>query len=691
MVLSEEYKQIFFDEARIHLQNLLLKLPPSSEEILKDALRSAHTLKGICATVGFEDLVAIFHQLESLIEHDYSWQDPIINHIQVIFDILAHQGETPAYQELAQDILSQIQDKLSSCQKQNTQQSSRPLADVMESLKNIDELVEVKEISQEKKNWQESLPDNVIQQWKADKLKIFKIELALADYSGRPARQFLDLLEDLKEYLGQILRISPDLEELKHRAWQEEQTRHIDEILAQKTQRVLDDYRLDLLLAVRGDSKSILQFLRDACELKSADITELKLAKSIATENSQGSTVLPSSTTQLNGSLSLNSQHKTTFIRANANTIQKMIYSIIEMTTHCDHLCSKLTEQFSNYEVNRTLQQMQQTLHQLQGMSMDIQMMQVGQIFNRFRFFVEREASALEKDVILEISGQEVEIDRLLVDDLSEILTHLIRNSLDHGIETTEQRQDQGKSSQGLLQLKAISQAGRVCLSIQDDGCGLNIDKIIEKSQALSLETSHLSPKEIQNLIFQPGFSTKDNLQQLSGRGIGLDIVQSKVRNLGGDLKVKSLANKGTTFELEIPVKFSIIEVLILSQRGQLCAIGTAQIKEIIKLEREQIKDLLGQKSIDWHGQMIPLIDLNRLLWQTNRSIPKQIEALVMEINGVTYGLLIEKLIEQQRIVVSPLKTQVSVSPFIRGTSIFHNGQLVMLLKLEELLSQEDC
>ena len=319
---------------------------------------------------------------------------------------------------------------------------------------------------------------------------------------------------------------------------------------------------------------------------------------------------------------------------------------------------------------------------------MKARMQPVSHVFSKFPRLVRDLSQQLGKPVKLELVGQETELDKSLLEAIKDPLTHSVRNAIDHGIETPEVRQAAGKNAEGLLRLGARQQGSYVIVEVTDDGGGIRVerirDKAIERRLITAQKAAQLSDRELLQLIFLPGFSTADKVTNVSGRGVGMDVVRTNVERIGGKVELDSRPARGTTLRLSIPLTLAIIPALIVRSRGQNFALPQGALFELVHLTaaqaREQIEWLENAPLYRLRGRLLPLVFLGRLLAQQEAGDGAGCYIAVLNADGRRYGLVIDRLADPEEIVVKPLSAVLKGIGLFSGATVMGNGEMALIL-----------
>jgi two-component system chemotaxis sensor kinase CheA len=326
-------------------------------------------------------------------------------------------------------------------------------------------------------------------------------------------------------------------------------------------------------------------------------------------------------------------------------------------------------------------------LGDLQYEVMQLRMVPMEQIFNRFPRIVRDIARKRGKEVDFTIEGKEIEVDRTILDEIDEPMIHLIRNSIDHGIEDPEEREKNGKPRMGRLTVKAIREKDHVEIYVEDDGRGINVEKIkevaIKKKIITKEEASTLSEKEALNLIFRPGFSTAEKITDLSGRGVGMDVVKAKIEKIGGSVEIDSTIGVGTRVTLKLPLTMAIIQALLVGVNGEIYAIPLLNVDKIVDVKKKDIKTVKNQEVIKIYDEVIPLVRLEKY---TEDESKDTYSVVIVEKGAKKVGLIVDKLISQQDIVIKPLGEMFSDVKGFSGATILGDGTVALIIDTATLV-----
>jgi two-component system chemotaxis sensor kinase CheA len=379
-------------------------------------------------------------------------------------------------------------------------------------------------------------------------------------------------------------------------------------------------------------------------------------------------------------------------IRVGINVLDKLMTLVGELVLARNQLL-----QISNTVEDASLQAVSQRMNliatELQGEVMKTRMQPIGNIWGQFPRTVRDVALGCGKEVNIEMEGKETELDKTIIEAIKDPLTHLVRNSVDHGIELPEDRAKAGKDRTGRLILRAFHEGGQVNIEITDDGAGLNVDRIrkkaLERAVITSEQAARMSEREIFNLIFLPGFSTAEKVTNVSGRGVGMDVVKTNVEKIGGTVDVQSALGKGTTVRVKIPLTLAIIPALVVTCGGDRYAIPQVSLLELVRLEADEVAKGIelvhGAPVHRLRGRLLPLIYLSRELKLAADVRPAAetdgaVNIVVLQADDRQFGLAVDQINDTEEIVVKPLRKQLKTVKTFAGSSIMGDGKVALIL-----------
>jgi two-component system chemotaxis sensor kinase CheA len=381
---------------------------------------------------------------------------------------------------------------------------------------------------------------------------------------------------------------------------------------------------------------------------------------------------------------------KDTTVRVETETLDRIMNMVGELVLIRNRLLN-LESTVGNEAVTQTVANLDVVTSDLQMAAMKTRMQPIKKVFGRFPRVVRDLARSLNKQIELVMQGEDTDLDKNLVEALADPLVHLVRNSVDHGIELPADRIAAGKPATGVLRLAAAQGGDQIVLTIADDGKGIDAEalrrKVVEKGLMEEDAAGRLSTRECFELIFLPGFSTKDEISDISGRGVGMDVVKTRITQVNGSIEIDSQLGVGTTIRISVPLTLAIMPTLMVVLGTQVFALPLVNVQEIINFERQQAREVDGRKTMVVRGKALPLFYLSR--WLVNgvyEFTEQQGHVVVVRIGNQSVGLLVDDLIGQEEVVIKPLGALLQGIKGLSGATITGNGKIALILDLPGLL-----
>jgi two-component system chemotaxis sensor kinase CheA len=330
------------------------------------------------------------------------------------------------------------------------------------------------------------------------------------------------------------------------------------------------------------------------------------------------------------------------------------------------------------------------TSNEIQESIMKVRMVPIGQVFDRFPRLVRDVAKARGKEVQLEISGAETDLDKTIVDEVGEPLMHLLRNCVDHGIEAPDVREARGKKRAGTISLNAFHEGNQIIIEVSDDGNGIDLERVRARGikQGLLGADDKPTDRELIELIFTPGFSTAETVSDVSGRGVGMDVVKKNITGLKGVFDVDSMAGAGTKFTIKLPLTLAIIQALLVRVVDELYAIPLDSVIESQRVELPDVRTVHGNEVITLRGQVVPLLRIADFFELGGGRDPEKVMIVIVGLQGRQVGLVVDGFQGEQEIVIKPLSVVVGRIPGISGATILGNGQISLIIDVHSLVSE---
>ncbi|MBD8035409.1 chemotaxis protein CheA [Solibacillus sp. A46] len=692
-----QYLEMFIEESKEHLQAcsehlLELEKNPDDLTIVGEIFRSAHTLKGMAATMGYEDLADLTHKMENILDAIRNGKIKVNAEIlDVVFESVDHLEEMVFHIADGGDGKRNVQ---ATVEKLKRIEAGEPSVAAEEKMSQQETVATTADIPNEKititaaglKLSYDDFEKTVIQQSSEQDFNAYEITVALReDCLLKAARVFM--VFEILEKNGDVIKSSPTVDRLEDEQFDSEFhvafiSRESSEDLHKMLMKVSEiDY-----VIVNEIHKEVFVTKTTAIDTQVAPILEVVAPSandvSVPTEKQK-------STPNTNSKSSAHTSSKT--IRVNIERLDILMNLFEELAIDRGRLLS-IASEVNHGELNETVERMSRTMGDLQNIVLTMRMVPVETVFNRFPKMVRQLSRDLNKKIELNIVGAETELDRTVIDEIGDPLVHLIRNSVDHGIESPEVRRSKGKPEEGTVELRAYHSGNYVFIEIEDDGAGINRDKVLAKALSKGI-VSHeqsltMTEKQINELILASGFSTADVISDVSGRGVGLDVVKTTIESLGGNISIESTLNVGSVFSIQLPLTLSIISVMLVEIEKEIYAIPLSSIIETSIIRTSDILNAHNQKVIDFRGKVVPLVFLEEIF-----GVPRDEKnddgfhsVVIVRKGDKLAGLVVDSFIGQQEIVLKSLGNYLTNIFAISGATILGNGQVALIVDCNALM-----
>ncbi|MGB7751152.1 MAG: chemotaxis protein CheA [Candidatus Acidiferrales bacterium] len=684
---ASELRDLFFESAEEILQamndaGLALEEHPSDKESLRSVRRAVHTLKGDSAACGYRELSELAHELEDVLTPDL-----VKEHAGLIAEVVLTAADT--FRDMLAAYRSNLQPPDGGALREYVQRLLRKPATARREKPAKETAVTF--------NWTEYERLLIAESFRRGEA-VYQVAMHLAGEAILPAAAY-ELAKKALERAGKILALRPEdsaevvsgglleaaLASSKPAEWIRKRCQ-VPSVVAQ-----ISVNRIPLLETGPRDVLDIL--VESEAAAVSASVGGGAAADADAGEIDEDDEAQSSSApTGLAHAVAENT------LRVDAgriDTVMNLVGELIIGKSMLQRTIAEFERRFAKDALrgkfSDALAFQSRILNELQKSVMKIRMVPVEQLFRRFPRIVRDVAKHLNKEIALEIAGQNTDLDKSILDALAEPLAHLIRNAADHGIETASERAAAGKPGGGAVRLDAYHEGDQVVIEVSDDGRGIDRDKIIrraiERGLMSATETSRMNEAEINHLIFTPGFSTAENVTEISGRGVGLDVVKSALDNLKGSIEIETETGKGTTFRLIVPLTLASIQALLFHVAGRLYAVPIASVVEITRINEEEIHRVDDHEVFQLRQQVLTLVRLERLesLQAAERS--KRVFVVVIGAGSRRFGLAVDKLMGEEELVIKALEDQLVTSPLVSGASILGDGTIVLILNIPAVVS----
>lgn len=684
------YRTLFFEETDDHLQQLndnVLELEsnPNDASLLNEIFRSAHTLKGMAATMGYDVMTELTHKMENIFEKFKEGSvDVTSSSISLVFRCLDKLSslveDLREEKELTHDSIEGLLAELNAVE-QGTTQEADSVEEVVGTFQSGDLVVGFRQL--------EDSDLHVIKSAINDDYQAYSVSVRLEEDSLLKGPRAFLIMEKLEQE-GDILHTEPTTEALE--AGDFDSDFHVIYLTKNDKDRVLEN----LMGNSEIDKIKVEYFDEDRHMLGEQTFEALPIEEIVASEESisEGVVIEEPEAQAVNETVQVesvtksaqqhhNNHNNNQSIRVDLSRLDLFLNLVSELVVYRNQL-EEVSTRANIADIKESLEQVSRLTSELQDLVLKIRMQQVKVVFSRFPRMVRDLSNELNKEMDLIITGEETELDKTVVSELSEPLVHLLRNSVDHGIETPEERERLGKDRKGTILLSAFQEGNQVMITIEDDGKGLDPAVIGASAERKGIYTDGLSEEEIQQLIFHPGFSTAKEVTNISGRGVGMDVVKSKITSLGGTIELRSQVNVGTRFIIKLPLTLSIIEALMVRIGNENFAIPLDIVERVVMIREEEIEETLNEEVYEFQGEMIPIIRTNELLGVETMHTGKHY-AIIVNIDQRYYGILSDELIGQQEIVIKKIDNILQQIRKYQGATILGDGSIALILDINAI------
>lgn len=694
---TNQYMEMFLEESREHLQSLndgLLALENDPEEVsvVNDIFRNAHTIKGMSATMGFTKIAELTHDMENVFDllrkEQMKVNADIMDTLFKTIDSLEQMIESVGSggPEDVVDITS-FASKLSALASgksiSEAEPAPAPAAEAAPAAAAVPAAGASIEYSDTDKD--------VILEAANGGMHAYHIKVTLATGCVLKSARTYMVMNSLDQ-VGEVVKSVPPAEDLEQEKF---------------------DQSFDVVVVTDSEMKPIEDALLSISEVDTVEMTdaveEIKKLEAPAAAAAPAETAAPAAsnvpaTTAPTAPAAEPAAPPAKKPAADAKKL-KGGQSVRVDIEKLDTLLNLMGELVINKvrleqigithrltELTETLEQMDRVTTDLQTVVMKVRMVPVGQVFNRFPRMVRDLAKELNKELNLTVEGEETELDRTVIDEIGDPIMHLLRNSLDHGLEHPDEREAKGKPRIGEVGLIARHEGNNVVIMVTDDGKGIDADvirrKAVEKGMISQEEADSLDDADAVRLIFLPGFSTAEQITDVSGRGVGMDVVRSKIETLGGHVDVETKIDEGSVFKIKLPLTLAIIQALLVKVQEEMYAIPLGSIDSTINITQEDIKTVRNKEVIVLRGQIIPIIRLGDVLNvpRVNEKDNDDIFVVVVHIGERKAGIVVDNLIGQQEIVIKTLGKLLAGLKVISGATVLGDGRVAMILDVSALM-----
>ena len=703
---------MFLDESHEHLQSLndgLLGLEDNAEDlsILNEIFRNAHTLKGMSATMGYNKIAELTHEMEDVLDmlrkEQLAVTGEIIDTLFKCIDSLEQMINNVANGD-PEDLIdvSDLVAKLSAILR--GEKASSPPAPSQQS-EPAPQPLKTEEKSLEKNETTDAAIADLPVELTDTEKKLIKeaqnrgmrgvyLKVVLAESCLLKSARSYMVMNSLEE-LSEVIRTIPPAEDLEQEAF---------------------DRMFEVILVTSADEDAVRDAVLNISEIESADTKVIKFSSGAAPVQAPVSTQKPTAPAtapapapapkpqapankaapppaQANPAAQAAAQKKShagQSVRVDIEKLDTLMNLMGELVINKVRL-EQIGQTHRLSELTETLEQMDRVTTDLQNIVMKVRMVPVSQVFNRFPRMVRDVTKELNKEINLTIEGEETELDRTVIDEIGDPIMHLLRNSLDHGIEMPDEREAKGKPRIGEVGLIARHEGNNVVIMVTDDGKGIDADiirrKAVEKGLYTQEEVEQMDDADAVRIVFLPGFSTADKISDISGRGVGMDVVRSKIESLSGQVDVETHVNEGSVFKIKLPLTLAIIQAMLVQVQDEMYAIPLASIDSTLSIQLSDISTVQNNEVIVLRGEIIPIIRMEETLMVPHTKDTSELFVVVVHAGDSKAGIVVDKLIGQQEIVIKTLGNLFMGLKMFSGATVLGDGRVALILDVATMLN----
>ncbi|MCZ2738780.1 chemotaxis protein CheA [Bacillus safensis] len=669
-----QYLDIFLDESREHLQTcneklLDLEKNPTDLQLVNDIFRAAHTLKGMSATMGFDDMAHLTHHLENMFDAIRNEQMIVTpESMDTMFEALDH------LEAMVQSIAEGGDGKRDVTEISKKLDVTGSHAEAASSVETVDASAVANDLDYNE------FERTVLDEAREQGFKCYELNVTLSEACLLKAVRVYMIFERLNE-AGEVVKTVPNAELLESEDFESE-------------------FSISYLSKLPMDE--VQKIVTAISEVEKVEISEVSAFEDAAPAEKQEAQIeqkkevsVPAAKAPANDAPKANGNNGaaaggTKTIRVNIDRLDSLMNLFEELVIDRGRL-EQIAKELENNELTDTVERMTRISGDLQSIILNMRMVPVETVFNRFPRMIRQLTKELNKKIELIIEGAETELDRTVIDEIGDPLLHLLRNSLDHGIESPEERVKKGKPEKGTVLLKAYHSGNHVFIEVEDDGGGINRKKVLEKALERGViterEAETLEDHQIDSLIFAAGFSTADTISDISGRGVGLDVVKNKLESLGGSVSINSTEGQGSLFSIQLPLTLSIISVLLVKLEDETFAIPISSIIETAVIKKSDILQTHDREVIDFRGFIVPVVYLKKQFHVPNANeLEEELHIIVVRKGDKLTAFVVDSFIGQQEVVLKSLGDYLPNVFAISGATILGDGQVALIVDCNALI-----
>lgn len=693
-----QYLEIFIDESNEHLQTLsdelmVLEKEPENKDTINEIFRAAHSLKGMAGTMGYKRMQNLTHNMENVFSEIRNDKMKVNSKlVDVLFQCLdaleSYVDNIRNTQDEGTDdnepIIKELNDFLANEGQENAQPKEEKPQEEAKSEGGTDETITDVSLADFEKN--------AVNEALKKGMHVCNIHVYVdPNCILKAARAFL-VFKNLEGH-GDVIKSMPSVQDIEDEKF---------------------DFDFSIVFVTEEEASKILDIIKNVSEIKDAVLTEIKEPLKTEDDNAPAEA---SKEEHKNEAPAQNSAEKKPApsaakkpaqaasakpgvkpvgrsVRVDIEKLDVLMNLVSELIIAKNGLVASASDEegnAANQGFHEQIEYLERVTTNLHESVMKVRMMPIESVVSKFPRMIRDLSKKLNKKMELYMTGEETELDRTVIDEIGDPLMHLLRNSADHGLESAEVRAERGKPEVGSIFLNAYQDGNNVVIEVGDDGNGIDVEKVkakaIEKGNITEEQAEMMTEKEIIDLLFRPSFSTSDKITDVSGRGVGLDVVKSKIEALGGAVEVKTTYGVGSTFIIHLPLTLAIIQALMVKLGDEKYAISLDSIQTIEDIPVSEIKYVHAKEVINLRGNVIPLVRLRELLDVPGEPEESEnITVVIVSKGDKQAGLVVDSLIGQLEIVIKSLGKYININKMISGATILGDGSVALIIDANTLV-----
>lgn len=698
-----QYLEIFIDETKEHLQTLndqvlIMEQDPENVDTVNEIFRAAHSLKGMAGTMGYKRMQRLTHDMENVFSEIRNGKISVTPDIvDIVFKCLdALEGYLANIQESADEgtedneeiigLLNAVLEGGSSAKAETPETAQATAPESGETTPAVEDGVDKRKFLYlpiadfEAKAMQEAL---------AKGMNVYGVTVYIQETCLlKAARAFL-VFKGI-ESVGEVIKSEPSVQDI------EDEKFDFDFSMF-----VISDKPMEQVRSVIANVSEIGEVVIEpfspetvqAQEVTAVQETTAEVQPEQAEEKEEAKEAVPDTKKKAAAPEAKKKPVVNRSVRVDIEKLDDLMNLVSELIIAKNGLVSASENEIGGQgqQFNEQIEYLERITTNLHESVMKVRMVPIESVVNRFPRMIRDLSKKLNKEMELIMTGEETELDRTVIDEIGDPLMHMLRNAADHGLEPTLERIKKGKPQVGTIRLNAYQDGNNVTIEVSDDGAGVDVEKVrasaIRKGTVTEEQAAMMTDKEVIDLLFQPAFSTSEKVSDISGRGVGLDVVKSKIEGLGGDVEVHSVLGEGTTFTVRLPLTLAIIQALMVEIQEEKYAIPLNSIVTVEDIPSTDVKLVQNKEVINLRGAVIPLVRLKQVLdIDTEEEEPENLVVVIVKKGDKQAGLVIDNLLGQQEIVIKPLGKYIYIHKMFSGATILGDGEVALILDANTLV-----